>query len=467
MPANRRPRLALFSPLNPVRSGISDYTEENLPYWSEYAEIDVVVDSYRPSSASVVASHRVLDVAGFLDRADDYDGAIYQVGNNYEHCGYMIPCMRRAPGVAVVHDYSLSYLMLGLTAMRGDIETLDRILQRSTGDGARYGAWDLLLSKADPYEVSLAAPVVEMARGAIVHNRFAADRLRRSFPGKRLATIPHPTPIREPRAGVAELRRQYGFGPQDEIVASVSSVAYNKRLGILVDALAESRDRRPNLKLLVVGQGALGGEIRGQIARQGLAGRVVATGWVDAEAYLDYIDLSDIVADLRYPTAGETSGSILRAIQAGRPIVVSDHGFFAELDESFAWKIPVGENEREGFREALETLLGDPGRRAAMGAAGARFARESLRREVVAEAYMRFVLEALAAADPVVEWELPAAPRARWKRSALAAAYRLGRVGYYSRRYGLTDTVRRIFGGTGNGRSRVENRPAAAVRGRR
>ena len=41
----------------------------------------------------------------------------------------------------------------------------------------------------------------------------------------------------------------------------------------------------------------------------------------------------DVVVSLRAPTMGETSGSAIRALSLGRPLVVSDLGWFAELPD--------------------------------------------------------------------------------------------------------------------------------------
>ena len=42
-------KLAVFSPLNPLRSGISDYTEQLLPYLARFADVDLFVAGFRPS----------------------------------------------------------------------------------------------------------------------------------------------------------------------------------------------------------------------------------------------------------------------------------------------------------------------------------------------------------------------------------------------------------------------------------
>jgi hypothetical protein len=38
-------RIAFFTPLNPVRSGISDYSEELLPFLGDLADIDIIADT--------------------------------------------------------------------------------------------------------------------------------------------------------------------------------------------------------------------------------------------------------------------------------------------------------------------------------------------------------------------------------------------------------------------------------------
>src|SRR5436190_2727222 len=59
---------------------------------------------------------------------------------------------------------------------------------------------------------------------------------------------------------------------------------------------------------------------------------------------------------LRSPTMGETSGSAIRALSLGRPLVVSDVGWFAELPDDVALKVPVGSDEVPVLAASLELL---------------------------------------------------------------------------------------------------------------
>src|SRR5688572_2858932 len=77
----------------------------------------------------------------------------------------------------------------------------------------------------------------------------------------------------------------------------------------------------------------------------------------------------DICVSLRAPTMGETSGSVIRQLSLGKPVVVSDVGWFSELPDSVALKVPVDAGETDILYAALELLARDESAREAMAAA--------------------------------------------------------------------------------------------------
>jgi glycosyltransferase involved in cell wall biosynthesis len=119
----------------------------------------------------------------------------------------------------------------------------------------------------------------------------------------------------------------------------------------------------------------------------------------------------DVLVNLRYPTMGETSGSVIRAMSLGKPLVVSDVGWFAELPDEAVLKVPVDEREVEVLAGALE-LATEHG--AALGEA----ARAHVRREhelgAVADRYVE-AIELAAGGDAVRDQVL-------WRVADAAAA---------------------------------------------
>ena len=91
---------------------------------------------------------------------------------------------------------------------------------------------------------------------------------------------------------------------------------------------------------------------------------------------------------------GETSGTVIRALSAGRPLVVSDIGWFSELPDAVAVKVAPDEREVETLATELERLLGDASARAAMSAAALELATTEHALDRVADLYVAALEEA-------------------------------------------------------------------------
>src|SRR5437016_1521258 len=100
-------KIAFFTPLNPIQSGISDYSEELLltlagaTIAAQPVEIDVFIDrGYKPSNQEITHRFRVLQTSALSRLSSQYDSVIYQMGNSPAHT-YIYKQMLRHPGVVV------------------------------------------------------------------------------------------------------------------------------------------------------------------------------------------------------------------------------------------------------------------------------------------------------------------------------------------------------------------------------
>ena len=69
-------------------------------------------------------------------------------------------------------------------------------------------------------------------------------------------------------------------------------------------------------------------------------------GFAPIEEFVGYLAACDIVLNLRYPTVGENSGTLLRALGLGKAVMVSEVGSFQELPDDVCLKVPVGAAKR-------------------------------------------------------------------------------------------------------------------------
>ncbi len=75
---------------------------------------------------------------------------------------------------------------------------------------------------------------------------------------------------------------------------------------------------------------------------------------------MGYLGACDIVLNLRYPTVGESSGTLLRSLGLGKAVLVSEVGSFPEFPDDVCLKVPVGAGEEDLIFEYLNLLVSRP-----------------------------------------------------------------------------------------------------------
>jgi glycosyltransferase involved in cell wall biosynthesis len=387
-------KVAYYSPMPPSRSGIADYSALLLPELER--RIDVAVAQ-----------------PGRFKRAPVADVALYHIGNDSEAHGWIVEALRRradagsaagkggrrpgdraafgVPSVVVLHDYVLHHLVVGLTFARGDAAGYLAAMEREGGLVGRLLAYAVLDNKLPPLwetrpeDYPLTGEILKDASALIVHSRYVEDRVRALGYDGPIVRIPHPAwPV--PSAAPAKVEGEPLFG-------CFGHLNETKRIEELVHAFTRVRERHPGARLLLVGSLAV------RLARLELPEGVEHRDYVPEDELWSLMAACDAIVSLRSPTMGETSGSAIRALSLGKPLVVSDVGWFAELPGDAVIKVPVDEHEEDTLTAALEALT-EPTVRAAMGAAALGLVEREHRVDRVAEAYAA-ALEELAGGPAV------------------------------------------------------------------
>ena len=149
--------------------------------------------------------------------------------------------------------------------------------------------------------------------------------------------------------------RRVASGP---VVGCFGVVNASKRVPELLRAFAEVRASHPEAVLLLVGPTSPGFDLDRRLQRLGLDDDgLVREGWVDEGRLWELMAGVDVSVNLRHPTMGETSGMAIRSLSLGKPLVVSDVGWFSELPDDAALKVPVDAYEVETLTAALELLV--------------------------------------------------------------------------------------------------------------
>ena len=360
-------KISYFSPMPPERSGIADYSALLLPALRKRLDVEVVK-------------------RGRTRPARGTDLALYHVGNNPDAHGWIVDALRRRPGVVVLHDFVLHHLVAGLTIGRRDGHGYLDAMEREGGVVGRllgHGVLDKRIPplwESRPQEFHLAGEVLGLATGLIVHSHHVEDRAREAGFELPIWRVPHPA------WPVPELRPERHEG--SPLVGSFGNLNSSKRIPQLLEAFARLRRDRPEARLLLVGAVSPGFDLDRRLQRLGLSSDgIIREDYVDEARLWSLMAACDVCVNLRAPTMGETSGSVIRQLSLGKPVVVSDVGWFSELPDAVALKIPVGAGETETLHAALELLAGNEEARLAMSTAALELARREHDLEHVAELY--------------------------------------------------------------------------------
>ncbi len=410
--------LDYLSPLPPVRSGIADYSADLLPHLAALADLRVVRLPDQPVCAEMERRWRPVALAEIGREIGQEDRlALYQMGNNPYHEAVAEVAMRR-PGILTLHDMVLHHLLHKMTLGRGDFAGYrDRLAADHgwIGEAASHPRHWGIEDQASVFALEAHRSLLRRQRGVLVHSGWAAERLREQDPELRVRAVPMGVPLPPPadRAAGLALRQRHGIPADLTLLGSFGFQTPIKRTATVVRALADPRLKSAHM--MVVGESSPALDID-QIARQaGVRERVHLLGYLPFDELTAAIAATDVALNLRYPTAGETSASLLRVLAVGRPCVVSDYAQFAALPDEVVIKVPLAgvaldEDEPAALAAALERLSASPHQLRAMGGA----ARDHVRTHHNPASAARAVIEACqewAELAPVEEGPLASTPR--------------------------------------------------------
>lgn len=399
----KRARIAFFTPLSPIRSGIATYCEDILLRLKEFFDIDIYIDKdYTPNNPKITSQFKIFVYTDFEKNSGLYDTSLFHMGNNVYHW-YMVDIIRKHAGIVMIHDVNLTGLALFETQHDGrelikigecerDKKYLEHIKNYLNG------------SPFEEFNYPLNGYVINPASGIIVHSDYARKEVYNKNIGKIVKTILHyadPAPCIQ---NSESLRVKYGFKKDDILIASFGHIAPTKRPAEILKAFARlvKENTAGNLKYLLVGQ--LHDEsLLELIEKLEIKDYVRVTGYTSEEEFSEYNAICDICVNLRYPYKGENSGTLARTLACGKPVIVTDIGSFSEIPDNACIKVSANTaSEIDEIYSALKILAENPALREKYGAAAAEYVREYLDIDKIALEYRDFILEVIAGKKPAI-----------------------------------------------------------------
>lgn len=381
-------RIAYLSPMPPARTGIATYSAQVLASLKEIG---------------FHKQHRI-DVLWPLDpRVDETvasaDLAIYHVGNNAEFHGEIYRLAVRHPGLLMLHDLAIDDLV------RWFRDTGDPLGMRAVAEAepARLRLYETHPEIHGPLETPWCAHLVRRARGVMVHSAFGAEYIEGIGSRTPVHVVPHPV-IAPPRAArrapkkAREIREGLGTA---FVVGVLGDMGASKGIDAVLDAVAHLEG---DVRVAIVGRRIPGYDVDAVVADSRVADRVSVVGDASERDFYAWLHAADVIVNLRYPHRGEVSGTLARAMAAGKPTIVQAMGSYLDAPEDAVVRIPAGEPDALELAEALSRVRSDGSLRERVGARAREVSERLQAEQVTAHAYRDAIESTLSLLGDPVRW---------------------------------------------------------------
>jgi glycosyltransferase involved in cell wall biosynthesis len=336
-----------YSPLPPAHSGVADYSAALLAELRNHGRVEI--------------APRHCDVA------------LYHLGNNGLHAEIYRQAIAR-PGVAVLHDAVLQHFFLG---QFNETEYIDEFVY-NYGDWSRDLAQDLWRRRAGSgsddryFRYPMLRRIAERSLAVVVHNPAAAQAVKEHAPGARIVEIPHlfAAPQLPDAAGTLRYREQVGVEPGVFLFGVFGYLRESKRLASVLEAFRELHRQMPRTALLVAGE-FVSTDLERAVEPMLREPGVIRVPYLSEREFWLAASAVDACINLRYPTAGESSGIAVRMMGIGKPVFLTEGLEIAGVPEDACIRIPAGIAERDSLLHHMVLLTSFPRVASAIGLRGA------------------------------------------------------------------------------------------------
>lgn len=282
------------------------------------------------------------------------DAIVVNLGDHYGFHAGCLPFLDTAPCLGIFHDYFLYYFFYEWVRDQGKAfrssftkstirygfgeELHNREIQLTYGDSAinvARRAW------RNPHGLDMIVDSIPMTEwlgrkcsAALTHSRFYVPRIEKSCPGP-IATAPLCFDARP----VAPLPDRDN---DDIVITTIGHMNPNKCADAVVQAIGASPVLSKRCRYRLVGAIARSERSRLELLCRDVGyDRVDFLGEVNDAMLIAEIERADILSCLRKPVLEGASASAIEGMKSGRPLIVANAGFYADLPNDLVFKIPA------------------------------------------------------------------------------------------------------------------------------
>lgn len=365
-------KIAWFSPRVPAHSDIANYTRRLEAELQDRFDVRFFTEAAAGFHEPATGETYPVELGGtspaLLLALNKVDVPVYNLGNNPTFFSKTWFLSQSKPGLVILHDLKLHHFFEGIYRERlGDLTRYLAFMHAAYGEvgveaGKLYWQQELSINfMAEHFPMT--AWGVRNALGIVVHTPHALEAVRQETKAPvSLSALPYDAHVSLGVEGAAKPDHQReGFSPERPVrLVIFGYLNVNRRVVEFLEALA-GLEERACFAVHLFGElwQKYDQEVRATVQRLGLQERVTVHGYVSEEDLDLGLAQSDLAINLRFPTMGEASGSLLRIWDHALPCLVTRTGGYATLPEDVVCLVRP-EHEAADIRRHLRRFLADP-----------------------------------------------------------------------------------------------------------
>lgn len=343
----------LVTPIPPVETGLATYAMRVLQNSLDFVNWTVAYTEGGDPDSLPKGIRGSIKIDQISDISEIPDIRIFQLGNSI-HCFPVVQALYRYGGTAILHEIVLHHMLRFCYLLNNQLKEYRRELRFCYGPNAEriekelfreslsIKEFDILLKK-----YPLIGRVLHASSSAVCLSPYAESIIEDAFRPGRTCAIGHPlSPL--PEIEVPEK-------PFDICIGILGTNHPGRNLSEILEAVELFRREIPEAGLLLIGGGY----------PEDIPEWAVNCGRLPESEYQGWIRTLDYAVDMRYPTCGETSGSLLEAMRAGVPCIVTATGTFLNIPSDAVLRVPC-DNMVHGLSQSLSYLHKRPDLRKSM-----------------------------------------------------------------------------------------------------
>ena len=386
-----KPRVAWLSPLPPQRSGIANYSYWLVKGLGPYVDIDLYCDG--PEIVTELKNEfEVYPLGAYQSRRQQYDETIYHLGNNSLFHREIYKLAWNFPASIVLHDYNLSAFLHDAFYLKPDWRLYEEALVNSNGhSGDKKPPGFIPRLRRHGGTVPMSDAIVNRSRKVVVHHRWVKEQF--SDAGH-IHVIPmfakrNPEPAPEQ---IRAFKKKLQIDERNFVITCLGFVNTNKLPQLQVDVTRRLLAQGYPVHLLLAGETAPEVKrLQSEVEAGEHRGNITFTGYLDDTDYFSALSCSDVIINLRNPSMGEGSLTLMQALAAGKPAIISDLNQYREFPDSVCWKVTHDQNETQLLYEYLTFLLSNRNVREAISANALDYAESVLALDRVIPHWLRLI----------------------------------------------------------------------------